>query len=346
MGCICSSCIKNYGLIKSIKKNSRNNKGYCSICGLPNEILIDDDNVEDVLDLFFRENGRSHIYHHLTFQVFDGKFSKNLIDDELDHSLEVDLNNISKIFRKTVKSWTPPMGLAWGGTELYYEMEEIISGGEDVTVLLSKYFEKLNSFFQIKELPIDSKFYRIRKFSESNKIKLDQNEYDSPPKDRIVEGRLNQKNRNVFYCSNSIETCLFESKFNINDYLVVAECSNVKQMKFLDLTEFRASKIWDNEVSTKWSKDELELLRFGLFWGADYRILQYWSSYIEKHNFDGIIYPSFFDKYGELNRKSIAIFGRPIEKNLIKVKSLNKLSVNNIHYEWTLGPIVGHSDSE
>ena len=60
----------------------------------------------------------------------------------------------------------------------------------------------------------------------------------------------------------------------------------------------------------------------------------------KENGFDGIKYKSFFSKVRDREHSNIAIFGRPLAKNIISLKSLNRIRLYKVLYDYTYDPIV------
>ncbi|WP_205684926.1 RES family NAD+ phosphorylase [Poseidonibacter lekithochrous] len=209
--------------------------------------------------------------------------------------------------------------------------------------------------YPTKLLSKNDKFYRLR-INPSDESK--HNEYDSPPKEFLKNGRFDSKKLPILYASQDVEVCIHECRVTVEDNLYLATLIPSNTIKLLDLTEI----IEDNETEF----ESLDLAIHMLFYAGkhSYKISRAIARELEKQNFDGIIYPSYFSVmrtgampfetvYGMSIRKietlknhaksqvipNIALFGRPIKEKKVIVSNINKLILNKINYDFGFGPI-------
>jgi len=174
----------------------------------------------------------------------------------------------------------------------------------------------------------------------------------------LGNGRLDNKDNPIFYCSTDLELCLHECRVSSEDQIYVGIFKPSKNLKFLDL-----SVILDEDC-TEFESLDLSVLMLFLANQHAYKVLQKLSNFIKASGFDGIIYPSYFSmlKTGNLpfetvigmsNRRfdslkdyeakkivrSIALFGYPLRDNKLHVISMNKLHLNQVKYDFTMAPI-------
>ena len=204
--------------------------------------------------------------------------------------------------------------------------------------------------------------YRIRK-SPCNPS--DQSQFDSPPDPRLGKGRFDSKNFPVLYVSPDLQVCIHELRVTVEDDLWVASLyvrPNL-ELRLLDL-----SVVLKEEGSAGISEFEsLDIAMHLLFLAGEhsYEITRTIALATQAAGYDGIIYPSYFSLlrtgtipvetvYGMSNRmieqlraqeqqKSIpnlAIFGRPLRNEKLKVHSINKLIINRVEYGFHFGPVI------
>ena len=204
--------------------------------------------------------------------------------------------------------------------------------------------------------------YRIRK-PPCNPS--DQSQFDSPPDSLLGKNRFDSKNFPVLYVSPDLQVCIHELKVTVEDDLWVASLyvrPNLK-LRLLDL-----SVVLKEEGSAGTSEFEsLDIAMHLLFLAGkhSYEITRAIALATKAAGYDGIIYPSYFSLlrtgtipietvYGISNRmieqlhareqrKSIpnlAIFGRPLRDEKLKVHSINKLIINRVEYGFHFGPVI------
>ena len=200
--------------------------------------------------------------------------------------------------------------------------------------------------------------YRIRK-SPCNPS--DQSQFDSPPDSHLGTGRFDSKNFPVLYVSSDLQVCIHELRVTVEDDLWVASLyvrPNLK-LRLLDL-----SVVLKEEGSEFESLDIAMHLLF-LAGKHSYEITRAIALTTQAAGYDGIIYPSYFSLlrtgtipvetvYGMSNRMieqlraqeqrknipNLAIFGRPLRDEKLKVHSINKLIINSVEYGFHFGPVI------
>jgi hypothetical protein len=73
-----------------------------------------------------------------------------------------------------------------------------------------------------------------------------------------------------------------------------------------------------------------------------YSITKDIANYIYEKEFDGIVYPSYFQQVSihNLNHVNYAIFGTPIRDKKLNVVCINKINISRVTYEFILGPLI------
>lgn len=196
-------------------------------------------------------------------------------------------------------------------------------------------------------------FYRLR-INPMNPANL--NEYDSSP--NPGKGRMDSKSFPILYGSQDLEVCIHECRVTIEDDLFVACLIPNRDLRLIDLT-----KILDESVNEFKS---LDLAIHMLFFAKkhSYKICKDIALKIKSAGYDGLVYPSYFSwlrtgampfdtVYGISVRRlpsykkqaesqiirNIALFGKPIDENIISVKCINRLKFNKIIYDYHFGPV-------
>ena len=204
--------------------------------------------------------------------------------------------------------------------------------------------------------------YRVRR---SPCHPFDQLQFDSPPDSYLGTGRFDSENFPVLYVSPDLQVCIHECRVTVEDDLWVASLYVRPDLKLrlLDL-----SVVLKEEGSAGTSEFEsLDIAMHLLFLAGEhsYEITRAIALATQGAGYDGIIYPSYFSLlrtgtspfetvYGMSNRmieqlhareqrKSIpnlAIFGRPLRDEKLKVHSINKLIINRVEYGFHFGPVI------
>ena len=130
-------------------------------------------------------------------------------------------------------------------------------------------------------------FYRLRK---SPSKPDDKEEYDSPPSDKVREGRIDSNFLNVMYASPDIETCIHECRVTSEDDLYIATLTAKRPLKLLDLTHHLVE---GDEISEFESLD-LSVNMLFLAGPHSYEIIRQLAIGACAAGFDGMNYPSYF----------------------------------------------------
>lgn len=153
---------------------------------------------------------------------------------------------------------------------------------------------------------------------------------------------------------------IHECRITIDDNIFVAKLIPQKVLKLLDLTGILNEK----DVS---EFESLDLAIHFLFLAGvhSYNICREIAKATQKKGFDGIIYPSYFSyaKTGDMQFETvygisirimehskeyaksqilpnIALFGRPLKENKVKIDCINRVVINKVKYETTFGPVL------
>jgi len=205
-------------------------------------------------------------------------------------------------------------------------------------------------------------FYRLRK-NPQNPSQIDQ--YDSPPPLLRKKGRLNSDRLSVMYGSQDLEICVHECRATVEDELYFATLTPCKNIKLLDLTEIIQEDVGVTEL------ESIDMAIHLLFLAGkhSYRVSRDIASSVFKAGYNGLIYPSYFSllKTGATPLETIydisirrvpslkkhakshiipnlALFGRPIEEGLVKVRCLNRLVIRKVEYDLQFGPLPYSKD--
>lgn len=203
-----------------------------------------------------------------------------------------------------------------------------------------------------------TKFYRIRK---GLSVPEDESQYDSPPPQLAGTGRLDLPGFPVMYTSPDLSLCVHECRFTAEDELHVATLRPLHELKLLDLTE-----VLEEETNEFESLDMAVHMLF-LAAGHSYEMSRDIALAAHSAGYDGLVYPSYFSllrtgfmpfetAYGISLRRfpsqterekaksvpNIAIFGRPVAENKIRVECINKLILSRVEYDFHFGPVGVH----
>ena len=204
--------------------------------------------------------------------------------------------------------------------------------------------------------PKSHKFYRLRKNLERPE---DFSQYDSPPVEKMGCGRLDSGGLPVMYASQDLSICIHECRVAVEDEVFVATLSTTQDLKLLDLTTLLFQS----------DKDEFESLDMAvhmLFLAGEhsYEICSAIALTAAEYGYDGLVYPSYFSllQTGKVSLETtlgishrripkladqeqskiianLALFGRPVEQGKVEIRSINKLVLRKVQYDFHFGPV-------
>lgn len=235
-----------------------------------------------------------------------------------------------------------------GEVEPLKDLQQESSRGRIIQRVIEEYPERL--------IPSGTKFYRLR---INPKNPSDPMEYDSPPIEFSGNGRLDSSDLSVMYGSQDIDVCIHECRASTDDDIYVATFITSRELRLLDLTHVL------EEDETEFESLDMAIHMLFLAKSHSYEISRAIVKAAEHAGFDGVIYPSFFSlirtgghpfetSYGlSLRRyhpereeyanaytiKNLALFGYPLQSDLVKIKSINRLVITHVGYQGHFGPV-------
>ncbi len=342
---ICSGCFKNYGLRLEAEKLGFYSKNVCTLCGSVGCKKLNNILLEKLAFNFFVRG----TIHKLEYGAAPSiQFNKYQITGiKFDNELDIDIKIFERQLGVGFFDYGPRLWML-GEIEPLKKMQ--LLNGEEKEIFL-----KIINEYPTINLCEHQILYRVRINPEEHP---DIRDFDSPPNECLGNGRLDSKENPVFYCSTDLELCLHECRVSSEDQIYVGIFNPSKTLKLLDLSVIL------EEDCTEFESLDLSILMLFLASKHAYKVLQKLSNFIKKHDFDGIIYPSYFSmlktgnipfetvigmsnrridnlKNYEANKiaRSIALFGYPLRDNKLNMISMNKLLLNQVKYDFTMAPI-------
>ncbi|MDI1306538.1 MAG: RES family NAD+ phosphorylase [bacterium] len=216
----------------------------------------------------------------------------------------------------------------------------------------NKIIKRILDVYPTKNLTDKEYFYRLRKNPKTPHEIL---EYDTAPDEFLGKFRFDKTDLPLLY--GSPELCIHECRTTVEDNLFVAKLAPTQTLKLLDLTELI------EEDTTEFESLDIAIHFLFLAGEHSYSICREIASAAKEKGFDGIVYPSYFSYvrtgeipfetvYGMSIRRipqlkelaqsqsipNVALFGRPILENKLKVECINKVIINRVTYDLTFGP--------
>lgn len=326
---VCSNCFHDIGLKKEAEKIGKNDNTTCPFCKSTTGKKLNKDDVEELCDTFFvRGSFHKTMFGGASVLMFNNLGGSDNI--KCIKTLKQDIKFLNTHFNINVFYYAPQMW-RFGENEWLNDLRSRSTHKRNAAI------ETIIQRCSTYNLEKDTLIYRLRT-DISNDV-LSQKEYDAPPKQTYKNGRLNLKDNVVFYAAFDIETCIHEGRATMNDELYVASLKSKKILKLLDVTKIQESP---NEITPF---ESLEIAIHFIFTAGtiSYKTTRLFAQAILKQGYDGVIYPSYFNQIRDRQYKNIALFGKPIEEQKLKIIGINRVQINNVSYTISLGPALTKS---
>nr|WP_199045289.1 RES family NAD+ phosphorylase [Dyella sp. ASV24] len=332
---LCSECFANYGLRQEARQlSSAFGIGPCQFCGAAGGRLIDATAAEELMHKFFVSGsippdagGFAPIFefnpHH--------EFGEVTFATELDGDLE----RLSSMLGVGLFHYGPAL---WrlGLTDHYQALRGAPGLGIQVDDR-KRAFDDILAKCSTKYLEPDRDLvFRVRKGDQlPAALPL---EFDSPPVDVETFGRYESPGFPVFYGADDVETCLHESRVTLSDHIAVATFSPSRRLKLLDLDD----DIDDSSASTPFERVDIFLRGLAFAGKRDYDLCRALAAEIHVKGFDGFFFTSYFRQAHKNRLRNIALFGSPVADGKLVLKSVNRIRLTHVSYEYSFGP---HNDT-
>lgn len=216
--------------------------------------------------------------------------------------------------------------------------------------------QRILSEYPTTEIASDQSIYRLRKNPSDS---TDPSQFDTPPSQFLGTGRLDRADVPVMYASQDVEVCIHECRVTAEDELFLATFVPKRTLRLLDLTALLAK-----EDETEFESLDMAVHMLFLAASHSYEISREIAFAASRNGFDGIIYPSYFSLlrtggmpfetvYGISHRQiatfsdheksktvpNLALFGRPLAEGLLELRSVNRLVLERVTYEYYFGPV-------
>ena len=178
-----------------------------------------------------------------------------------------------------------------------------------------------------------TKLFRLRKdvFNPS-----DLRAFDAPERQKPYSARFNIRGKSVLYTSLDVETCLHESRVSIEDEVYVATLTPKRSLFLLDVTRVSSSK----EEKTEFESLPIAIAQVFAAGKHSYRVTRTLAKCVMEKGYDGIIYPSYYNRVRSKPHLNIVLFGRAINEDLVEVLSIDRVILNKVHYSFDFGPAL------
>lgn len=343
----CSSCFADRGLQLDASRLGEADSATCPNCGTVEGKKLDKDRLGTLAYRFFVWGSFWRTEYGGAPRIQFNEHQRTSISPPI--WLQSDVELFERLLGVGFFHYGPRLWML-GEVEPLKALQEATSRGAIVKRVLDEY--------PARELDPPFSFYRIRKDPKSP---LEHSEYDSPPNSISGSGRLDAVHEPVLYASPDLEVCVHECRVTAEDDLYVATLEPARQLRVLDLSIV----LPESDEITEFESLDMAIHMLFLAGKHSYAISRDIASAARLTGFDGLIYPSYFSllrlgamplrtTYGLSHRRipqlqaseqsfavpNLAVFGRPIEAGLVKVKCINKLVLSRVGYEFHFGPVT------
>jgi hypothetical protein len=346
---LCSDCFHDEGLRLSSASVGQRDMSKCPNCGSQGGMKLSRKAVGALAQQFFVWGTIRRSKYGASPLVQFNQHQPTSID--VAPWLEPDLQLIERTLRVGFFHYGPRLWMI-GEVEPLKALQKPSSRAEVISRILDEYPGRI--------LNIDESFYRLRKVPV---LPGDFTQYDSPPDEKLGEGRFDTVELPILYGSQDLEVCLHECRVSAEDEICIATIVPLRRLRLLNLAE----TLWEENV-TEFESLDMALHMLFLAGHHSYEISREIASAARKRGFDGLVYPSYFTllrtgatpfetTYGISHRRfpgfreharkntisNLALFGRPVADGLVTVQCINKVILNKVDYRLRFGPLLVHS---
>jgi len=345
---LCSNCFADEGLRIDAAKHGLEQQGDCPNCKSPTGRKLTKKHIESIAWRFFVSGTTIRCEYGAApvIQFNEQHYGKS------DISPSPWLKNDIKLIEDAAQ-----IGFFHYGPRLWMvgEVEPLKALQDPIT--RSQIIDRVLKEYPKRELAKGEKFYRLRVGPQRP---AEVSEYDSPPIILAGNGRLDSPGFPVMYGSQDIDICIHECRATAEDEIYVATLKTQQVLHLLDLTQPL------DEDETEFESLDMAIHMLFLARSHSYEISRAIALAAREADFDGVIYPSFFSlmrtgghpfetSYGlslrrfhpERNKyveaftiQNFALFGRPLESEVVYVECINRLILTQVGYQGHFGPVM------
>lgn len=345
---LCSECFADEGLRIDAAKHGLEQQDACPSCKSKEGRKLTKKHIEDLAWQFFVSGTTVRCEYGAAPVIQCNKYHYRKSDISPSTWLENDIKLIEEAGKIGFFRYGPRLWMV-GEVEPLKDLQDPAMRPQVVDRILAEY--------PARALAKDTKFYRLR--IEPNRP-ADPMEYDSPPAEYSGNGRLCSPGLPVMYGSQDIDICIHECRVAAEDDIYVATLRTQQDLRLLDLTHVL------EEECTEFESLDMAIHMLFLAKSHSYEISRAIASAARDAGYDGVIYPSFFslartgghpfetayglsirrfhpekNKYAEaFTIQNLALFGRPLEKDVVRVECINRLVLTQIGYRGHFGPVA------
>ncbi len=343
---LCSDCFHDEGMRLSAIAVGQRDMSKCPNCGSQAGVKLSRRLIAVLAQQFF-------VSGTIKRERYDGspivQFNqRQLTSIEMPTWLEPDVRLIERTIQVGFFHYSPRRWMI-GENEPLKALQQESSRGEVISRILARY--------PVRILDLNERFYRLRKAPTRPG---DFDEYDSPPNEKLGQGRFDAPEFPVLYGSQDLEVCVHECRIAAEDEMYIATLAPQRRLKLFNLAEV----LWEGDA-TEFESVDMAVYMLFLAGCHSYDISRDIAIAAQKWGYDGLVYPSYFaflrtggvpfeTAYGLSARKfpqfrdqlrkntisNLALFGRPIADGAVGVQCINKVILKRVDYSLSFGPVL------
>jgi hypothetical protein len=344
---LCSNCFHDEGLRLSSEGIGQKDMSRCPNCGSQDSRKLNRKSVAILAQQFFVWGTIKRLDYGASPLVQFNKRQPTSI--EVAPWLEPDLQLIGKTLQIGFFGYGPRLWML-GEVEPLKALQEPNTRAEVISRILNEYPGRI--------LGTDECFYRLRQAP----ARPDEfQEYDSPPGEKLGQGRFDRPELPILYGSQDLEVCLHECRVTADDEVYIATLVPKKGLRLLNLAE----TLWEEQHVTEFESLDMAVHMLFLAGRHSYEISRDIATAAKRCGFDGLVYPSYFTllrtgatpfetTFGLSHRRlpggreharkntisNLALFGRPLTEGLVTVRCINRVTLNKVDYKLHFGPLL------
>jgi|GEM_PF-297490 len=344
---LCSNCFHDEGLRLSSEGIGQRDMSKCANCGSQDGRKLNRKSVAILAQQFFVWGTIKRLDYGASPLVQFNKRQTTSI--EVAPWLEPDLRLIEKTLQIGFFGYGPRLWMV-GEVEPLKALQEPTTRAQVISRILNEYPGRI--------LGIDECFYRLR---QAPAHPAEFQEYDSPPGEKLGQGRFDRAELPILYGSQDLEVCLHECRVTADDEVYIATLVPKRRLRLLNLAE----ALWEERHVTEFESLDMAMHMLFLAGRHSYEISRDIATAAKKCGFDGLVYPSYFTllrtgatpfetTFGLSHRRlpggreharkntisNLALFGKPLTEGWVTVRCINRVSLNKVDYKLHFGPTL------
>jgi len=322
---LCTKCFKNEGLLIEAERLRGGDLVSCPVCKSSDGRAISKEAAHELLAKFFSYGSQSLVVagHVPVYKLTDNRaFMSGTFDPPLEEDYQLLIQHYGLgVFHNAPAEWRTGM------TDHYHELtgsyEDALKTIDEVIGVATKHV-----------LPRGTKLYRIR--TNLRTAVVEPKSYDTPPIGaKRSPGRYDDTDLPILYAALDIETCIHECRCTVIDEIVLATLRTTRDLTVIDFQDL-------HEPTPFTPFQCIGHFVYGLSVATEdeYPKCRMLARRMSKLGVDGFTYRSFFSTVKASDLTNAAFFGFPIQDGKISVTSLNRIKIDRIDYDFSLGPVM------